>query len=242
LDLTRKVVRQAAETVERWQDRKLPIIGNLIAVEMQTSELRKILPLVNKVMAQTKERLWGGNTHVADKVLSLFEAHTQVIRKGKAHKPNEFGRLVRIDEVENGIVSGYEILEGNAADTNSWLPAIQHHIALFGEPPHMGAADRGFFSAENEREAEAWGVAKVALPARGRLSKKRAERQKERWFKRAMRWRAGSERTISHLKNPFSMKRATYKGDHGFKRYVGWSVITKNLFSIARWQELKQRR
>lgn len=242
LDLTRKAVRQATETVERWQNRKLPIIGNLIAVEMQASELRKILPLVNKVIAQTKERLWGGNTHVADKVLSLFEPHTQVIRKGKAHKPNEFGRLLRIDEVENGIVSGYEILEGNAADTNSWLPAIQHHIVLFGEPPHLGAADRGFFSAPNEREAETLGVEKVALPTRGRLSKKRAERQKERWFKRAMRWRAGSERTISHLKNPFSLKRATYKGEPGFQRYVGWCVITKNLFSIARWLELKNRR
>jgi len=173
-------------------------------------------------------------------VLSLFEPHTQVIRKGKAHKPNEFGRLVRIDEVENGIVSGYEILQGNAADANSWLPAIEHHKACFGEAPRMATADRGFFSAENEREAEALGVEKVALPARGRLSKKRAKRQKERWFKRALRWRAGSERTISHLKNPFSMKRATYKGDPGFKRYVGWSVITKNLFSIARWLEHKK--
>ena len=106
----------------------------------------------------------------------------------------------------------------------------------------MATADRGFFSAQNEREAEALGVHKVALPARGRLSKKRAKRQRERWFKRALRWRAGSEATISHLKNPFSMKRATYKGAPGFKRYVGWSVITKNLFSIARWLERKKKR
>jgi transposase, IS5 family len=148
---------------------------------------------------------------------------------------------VRIDEVENGIVSGYEVLKGNAADTNSWLPAIQHHQASFGQVPQMATADRGFFSAQNEWEAEALGVEKVALPACGRLSNKRAKRQKERWFKRALRWRAGSERTISHLKNPFSMKRATYKGDPGFRRYVGWSVITKNLFSIARWLERKKR-
>src|SRR5437763_1500504 len=143
--------------------------------------------------------------------------------------------------VENGIVSGYEILEGNPADTNSWLPAMQHHKDCFGVAPKMATADRGFFSAQNEREAEALGVHKVALPARGRLSKKRAKRQRERWFKRALRWRAGSEATISHLKNPFSMKRATYKGDPGFKRYVGWCVITKNLFSIARWLERKKR-
>src|SRR5947208_10940183 len=98
-----------------------------------------------------------------------------------------------------------------------------------------------FFSAKNESEAEARGVEKVALPARGRLSRKRAERQKQRWFKRALRWRAGWEATISTLKHPFSMWRATYKGEHGFQRYVGWSVITKNLFSIARWLERKKR-
>jgi len=241
LALAGKLVRQAGEIVERWQKRKLPIIGSLLKVEAQASQLRHFLPLVEKVIAQTKERVWEGNRHVVGKVLSLFESHTQVIRKGKAHKPNEFGRLVRIDEVENGIVSGYEILEGNAADTNSWLPAIQHHQASFGEAPEMATADRGFFTAKNEREAEALGVEKVALPATGRLSKTRAKRQKERWFKRALRWRAGCEATISHLKNPFSMRRASYKGERGFKRYVGWCVITKNLFSIARWQERRKK-
>ena len=241
LALTGKLVRQAGEIVERWQKRKLPVIGSLLKVEAQASQLRHFLPLVEKVIAQTKERVWEGNRHVGGKVLSLFESHTQVIRKGKAHKPNEFGRLVRIDEVEHGIVSGYEILEGNAADTNSWLPAIQHHQASFGEAPEMATADRGFFTAKNEREAEALGVEKVALPATGRLSKTRAKRQKERWFKRALRWRAGGEATISHLKNPFSMRRARYKGERGFKRYVGWCVITKNLFSIARWQERRKK-
>ena len=106
----------------------------------------------------------------------------------------------------------------------------------------MATADRGFFSAQNERTAQKLGVEKVALPARGRLSKRRAKRQKQRWFRRALRWRAGCEATISTLKHPFSMVRAKYKGEQGFQRYVGWSVITKNLFSIARWQERKKRR
>jgi transposase, IS5 family len=241
LALTRKVVRQAGETIERWEKGKLPVIGSLRKVEVQAGQLRHFLPFVDKVIAQTKERLWEGNRHVVGKVLSLFEPHTQVIRKGKAHKPNEFGRLVRIDEVENGIVSGYQVLTGNAADMNSWLPAIEHHQASFGQVPQMATADRGFFTAKNEQEAEDWGVKKVALPARGRLSKSRAKRQKERWFKRALRWRAGCEATISHLKNPFSMRRAGYKGEPGFQRYVGWCVITKNLFSIARWQEHRKR-
>jgi len=241
LGLTRSAVRQAGLALRRCESGRLPVVGSALRMEVQAGQLRHFLPLVEKVITQTQERVFGGNRHVEGKVLSLFEPHTQVIRKGKAHKPNEFGRLVRIDEVENGIVSGYQILEGNAADTDSWLPALEQHEATFGHVPAMATADRGFFSAENERKAEDLGVEKVALPARGRLSKTRAKRQKQRWFKRALRWRAGEEATISHLKNPFSLRRATYKGERGFKRYVGWSVITKNLFSIARWLERKKR-
>ena len=214
--LTQGVVRQASHTVQQWRKGKLKVVGNLLQVEIQTARLRRFVPLVEKVIAQTQERVWGGNTHVPDKVLSLFEPHTQVICKGKAHKPNEFGRLVGIDEVENGIVSGYQVLEGNAADTNSWLPALEQHQARFGHVPQMATADRGFFSMQNERQAEALGVAKVALPAPGRLSNKRTKRQKQSWFKRALRWRAGCEGTISTLKHPFSMLRATYKGEPGF--------------------------
>jgi IS5 family transposase len=242
LATTRGVVRQATEVLEKWQKGKLKVVGNLVAVAAQIGQLRQFVPLVEKVMSQTKERVWKGNTHVAGKVLSLFEPHTEVIRKGKAHKPNEFGRLVRIDEVEHGIVSGYEVLVGNPDDTTSFLPALTQHQAGFGQAPEMAAADRGFFSAKNEREAKELGVKKVALPARGRLSKKRAQEQKERWFRRALRWRAGSEATISTLKHSFSMLRATYKGERGFQRYVGWCVITKNLFSIARWQERRKKR
>jgi transposase, IS5 family len=241
LGLTRSVVRQASEVVQRWTQGRLKVVGKLLRVETQIGHLRHFLPLVEKVITQTKKRVLGGDSHVEDKVLSLFEPHTEVIRKGKAHKPNEFGRLVRIDEVENGIVSGYQVLAGNPEDSTSWMPALEQHQAGFGQAPEMATADRGFFSAHNEREAQALGLKKVALPARGRLSAKRAEQQKQRWFRRGLRWRAGIEATISTLKHPFSMWRVTYKGGHGFERYVGWCVITKNLFSIARYQERRRR-
>ena len=209
LGLIRGVVRQASEVLQRWGKERLKVVGKLLRVETQIDQLRHFLALVEKVMTQTQQRVWGGNCHVEGKVLSLFEPHTEVIRKGKAHKPNEFGRLVRIDEVENGIVSGYQVLAGNPDDTTAWMPALQQHQACFGRAPQMAIGDRGFFSAKNELEAQALGVKKVALPARGRLSTKRAQQQKQCWFPRALRWRAGCEATISSLKHPFSMRRAT---------------------------------
>src|SRR6266481_5340858 len=187
LALTRGVVRQASEVVQRWGKGRLKVVGTVLGVATQIGQLRHFLPLV-----------------------------------------------------ENGIVSGYQVLIGNPADTTSWIPALEQHQASFGRVPEMATGDRGFFSAKNEREAEALGVKKVALPARGRLSAKRAKQQKQRWFRRALRWRAGIEATISTLKHPFSMARATYKGGRGFERYVGWCVITKNLFSIARYQQRRR--
>ncbi len=143
--LTRGVVRQASDVVQRWGKGRLKVVGNLLQVEAQIGQLRHFLPLVEKVIAQTQERVWGGNCHVEGKVLSLFEPHTQVIRKGKAHKPNEFGRLVRMDEVENGIVSGYQVLEGNPADTTAWMPALEQHQACFGRAPRRPPPTEDFF-------------------------------------------------------------------------------------------------
>ena len=133
-----------------------------------------------------------------------------------------------------------DVLAGNPADSTAWMPALEHHQACFGRAPEMATGDRGFFSAKNEEEAHALGVKKVALPTRGRLSASRSQQQKQRWFRRALRWRAGCEATISTLKHPFSMRRATYKGEPGFQRYVGWCVITKNLFSMARHQQRRR--
>ena len=134
------------------------------------------------------------------------------------------------------MVSQYQVLEGNAADASALLPAVRQNVALFGRAPRMATADRGYYSAHNEKQAEELGVEQVAVPARGRLSGARAERQKERWFRRALRWRSGIEARIATLKHRFGMLRASYKGERGFERYVGWCVITHNLVSIARDQ------
>ena len=234
MGLARGVVRTAEKVTDRLQNGTLPIPGNFARVLLNDIHLRHFVPLVKSVLDQTKARVFGGDRHVKGKVLSLFEEHTRVIRKGKAHKPNEFGRLVRIDEVENGIVSGYAVLDGNPADVTAWVPALEQHQQLFGRAPKRATADRGYFSAENEREAKARGVAQVALPARGRLSQARAEHQKQPWFRRLLRWRGGVEPRIANLKHRFGMARAFYKGDRGFKRFVGWSIISQNLVSIAR--------
>lgn len=232
--VARRVVRQAERTSADLQSGKLTVTGEALRVIVAEGQLRHFVPLVKRVVAQTRARVFGGDKHVDGKVLSLFEEHTQVIRKGKAHKPTEFGRLVRVDEVENGIVSNYAVAGGNPSDMDQWAPALSQHQTQFGRPPRMATGDRGFWSAKNEQVAREQGVEKIVLPARGPLSQARLALQRKRWFRRALSWRAGIEGRIGTLKHRFGMLRASYKGERGFDRYVGWCVIAQNLVSIAR--------
>jgi IS5 family transposase len=240
LGFMRHAVRQAEKVQDDLRSARLSVVGNASRVFAQATRIDHFVPLIKKVISQTKARVFKGDTHVVGKILSLFEVHTQAIRKGKAHKPTEFGRLVQVDEVENGIVSSYDVKDGNPADSDSWAPAISQHKAIFARAPKVATADRGFFSAANESSAHKFGVEHVAIAGRGPLSEKRKKHQKQRWFRRALRWRAGIESRIATLKHRFGMARAHYRGDPGFKRHVGWSIIANNLVSIARVREKRK--
>jgi IS5 family transposase len=194
------------------------------------------------VIRQTRARICRGNNKYPDKLLSLFEPATCVIRKGKPHKPNEFGRLIDIVEVENGFVSDYQVLDGNPDDGSLLIPAIERHTKRFERPPHTIATDRGFWSAKNEREAYELGVKRVAIPKRGKISATRLRIQRSRWFRKAQRWRANGEGRISTLKNVFGMDRCMYKGDEAMGRWIGWCVFANNLVVVARLLRQKQER
>ena len=115
--------------------------------------LQQMQPLVTRILDQTRARLLGGDTHVPDKVLSVFEPHTEAIRKGKIAKPTEFGKLVTIQESEHQIITAYEVHDRRPPDMTLWMPALDRHIAIFDRPPDIAAGDRGFASAANEEAA-----------------------------------------------------------------------------------------
>jgi transposase, IS5 family len=195
------------------------------------------VPLVERVLEQTCRRIFAGESVPAgEKLVSIFEPHVQVIRRGKLDQPTEFGRKVWLDEVEGGIISRYRVLEGNPSDTGQAAPALAHHRRLFGRPPGVFTADRGVATAENELAARQMGVKRVALPRSGATSAQRRAYERRRWFRRAQRFRAGAEGRISVLKRRGNLARCRDHGDDGFQRWVGWGVIVANLTTIARAQ------
>jgi IS5 family transposase len=196
-------------------------------------QLDGMIPLIEQVMRQTRQRVLGGDTRAEGKIVSVFEPQTEVIRKGKAGKPTEFGKLVKIQEAEHQIITHYEVFDERPSDSALLIPSIQRHIQQFGRAPYLAAGDAGFFSAANQTAAEQLGVKFVAVPSQSTKSATRKQRQKQRWFKKAQRWRTGCEGRISILKRRHGVRRSRYKGTAGMRRYVGLSVMADNLIHIG---------
>jgi len=156
-----------------------------------------------------------------------------VIRKGKTNKPNEFGKLVVIQEAENQIVTHYQVCDQRPADSTLLERSLEQHVEQFGHAPHSVAADPGFFSAANESKAEQMGVSRVSIPSHDTKSPARKQRQKQRWFKKLQKWRTGCEGRISVLKRRHGLRRCRYHGVDGMHRWVGFGVIADNLMNIA---------
>lgn len=196
-------------------------------------QLDEMIPRLRQVMKQTRERVLKGNTRTNNKILSMFEPDTEVIRKGKASKPTEFGKMVKIQEAENQIVIHCEVFDQRPADSDLLTPSIEKHRELLGRVPDLATADAAFFSAANEAAAKDLGVKRVAVPSRTTKSEKRKQEQKKRWFKKAQKWRTGCEGRISVLKRRHGLNRSRYKGAPGMKRWVGLGVIADNLINIG---------
>jgi IS5 family transposase len=236
LATTRAVVRDAATMVRRVGQHLRTASPQARRVLLQAQgRLQQVRPLVQRVLAQTRARVLGGDTHVPDKVLSLFEPHTTTIRKGKIAKPNEFGNLVTIQEAEHQIVTAYDVHTVRPADVTLWTPALERHQTIFGRAPDLAAGDRGFASATNERAATDRGVRRVILPHRGPKSPARRAYERQPWFRRGQRWRVGCEGRISVLKRRHGLRRCRYHGVDGMHRWVGLGVIADNLINIARY-------
>jgi IS5 family transposase len=231
---TRAVLRDTATMVRRLGQRVRTARPQVqLMLRRAQDQLQAMRPIVQRVIDQTRARVLGGDTHVPDKVLSLFEPHTTTIRKGKIAKPNEFGNLVTIQEAEHQIVTAFEIHAGRPADVRLWTPALDRHQAIFGRAPDLAAGDRGFSSARNEQAAIDRGVRRVVLPRSGPKSPARRAHERQRWFRRGQRWRVGCEGRISVLKRRHGLRRCRYHGVDGMHRWVGFGVIADNLMNIA---------
>jgi transposase, IS5 family len=244
LHATSRVVGQAKRFAEEIAAgvKRSRITLDQIALERLRDELETMVPLVKRVTKQTRARIFRGETRTQGKILSLFEPSTEVIRKGKAAKPNEFGKMLKLQEAENQIVVDYQVYALRPNDADLLVPAIETHRAKLGRAPYLVAADAAFYSTKNEAAAKAKGVKRVCIPNRSTKSKERRREQKKRWFRNGQKWRTGCEGRISVVKRRHGLNRCRYRGEVGMQRWVGLGVIADNLINIGRAQQKQSRR
>jgi IS5 family transposase len=202
-------------------------------VEILGKHLGRWLESTKTIVQQTCKVL-AGNVHIPRRVVSVFDLGARPIKKGKVHVDTEFGRKVLIGETDHGIVTIYQVVEDNPPDTTLFKPGVRGHRRLFRKRLRAVATDRGFYSRRNVEWLKESEVKQIAMPVRGKATKERRLEQKQSWFKRLQRFRAGSEAKISLLKRKFGLRRSLMRGDSGTGIWVGQGIFAYNLWQAAR--------
>jgi IS5 family transposase len=235
IGITEEVVNSARKVLQ--QTRKAH--GQDVVAELTLGELRKEIAhyceLGDRVIDQARRRvLQGEQVPNAEKIYSIFETHTDLIKRGKVLTPVEFGHKVFLAESAQGLITQYEVLQGNPGDDQQVEPSLKRHKKNFGRAPELYSSDRGFFSETNVKSCKQRGVKVVCIPQRGgKKTAKRKAYEKSPAFKQGQRFRAGIEGRISVLFRGRGMKRCLAEGRQRFELLVGAAVLANNLMRIA---------
>jgi IS5 family transposase len=203
-----------------------------MAFEQWLARVNHYTPLIAQVIEQTRRRVFAGeNVPAKEKILSLFEEHTDLIVKGA--RDIHYGHKLNLTSGRSGLILDVVIEDGNPADAERFLPMVERHIERYGYAPRQVAADGGYASTANVQAAKAKGVKDVAFHKKRGLTLEAMV--KSQWVYRRLRnFRAGIEAGISCLKRAYGLARCTWKGIAHFRAYVWSSVVAHNLALLTR--------
>jgi transposase, IS5 family len=208
--------------------------GRKQGLDGMCNHLSEMASRMRQVVKQTRVRVFDGITQLPGKIVSLFEPHSEIIRKGKAGKPTEFGKMVQVQEAENQIITHYDVFDQRPSDRDLLSGAVEAHQRVLGRVPQLVTADAGYYSRAQEQAVEQKGVKWVAVPNRSTKSAERKKKEHSRWFKKAQAWRTGCEGRISVLKRRHGLTRCRYQGVEGMKRWVGLGVMADTLINMGK--------
>lgn len=234
--ITEQVVGNARDVLRKTERVSGIDLMTEIAIKALRKQIDHYCGLGDRVIDQARRRVLDGE-QVAneEKIFSIFETHTDLIKRGKILKPVEFGHKVYIAESAKGLITQYRVLDGNPSDAVHVEPSLMRHQETFGNVPNIYSADRGFFSQANIEKCKGAGVELVCIPQRGgKKSPAQKSYEKSPSFKSGQRFRAGIEGRISVLFRGRGMKRCLAEGRERFELLVGAAVLTNNLMVIAR--------
>jgi transposase, IS5 family len=235
IDIADEVVAKARMALEKTCKMRGQDMFADMAIEELRRQVEHFCGLGCRVIDQARRRVLDGEqVPNSEKVYSIFEPHTDLIKRGKVRTPIEFGHKVFLAESAQGLITQYEVLKGNPPDEVHVASSLRRHGQAFGRVPELYGSDRGFFSEQNLASCKHAGVKVVCIPQRG--GQKTAEREayeKSADFKQGQRFRAGIEGRISVLFRGRGMKRCLAEGRDRFELWVAAAVLANNLMRIA---------
>jgi IS5 family transposase len=207
-------------------------------------EIAHYCALGTRVIDQARRRVLDGEqVPTSDKIYSIFEPHTDLIKRGKVRAPVEFGHKVFLAESAKGLITQYDVLKGNPVDEVHVAPSLRRHRRIFRSAPQLYGADRGFFSENNLVVCASGGVTIASIPQRGgHKTPQRQAYERSPAFKQGQRFRAGIEGRISVLMRGRGMKRCRAEGAERFALFVGAAVLANNLMIIGELLTKRSRR
>jgi IS5 family transposase len=226
LQATRETVRYAGEAAAEL-DACPDVMAWLLSLE-----IHRYIDLIEQVIDQTERRVLEGETVPAsEKIVSLFEPHTDIIIKD--NRDTHFGHKLTLSSGRSGLILDWVVEDGNPADSTLALRMLERQKEIYGRVPRQAAFDGCYASKANLAEAKALGVKDVVFSKKCGLEV--LDMAKSHWvYKRLRNFRAGIESWISFLKRCFGLERCTWRGEQGFARYVGASIVAANLLTMAR--------
>jgi IS5 family transposase len=242
IGITQQVVQNGRGVLEKTKDQCAPHLMDDVVIGELRRKIDHYCQLGARVIDQSWRRVLQGEQVPNDeKIYSIFETHTDLIKRGKVQKPIEFGHKIFLAESAHGLITQYRVLEGNPSDHIHVTPSLERHQETFGLAPVLYSSDRGFFSAENIKACQ--DVKLLCIPQRGgKRTAKRQALEKSSEFKKGQRFRVGIEGRISVLFRGRGMKRCLAEGRDRFEVLVGAAVLTNNLMIIAHLVNQKQKR
>ncbi len=197
--------------------------------------VKHYLPITEKIIGQAEHRvIKGEQVPSAEKVYSLFEEHTELIKRGKAGKPIEFGHKVLLVETGEKFIIHYEAMPKQRADKELIQESLKVHDKVFGCRPGVLAGDKGFYESREQILSLSEEIETVSICKKGRRTREEYQRESTEEFKAGQRFRAGIEGTISVLKRAFKLSKCLFKGFKNFASSVGCAVFCHNLVMLAR--------
>lgn len=226
--LAKRVVEQSHKAIEQVK-RKSTVVEKQFWID----DVLHYRQLLARVIDQTERRVINGEkVPASEKIVSLFEPHTDIIVKGQRNV--EYGHKVNLSTDSGGFITTFMLEQGNPSDSERFLPLLEQHESLYDCLPSTTIADGCYASSDNVETARERGVKRVAFHKKAGITLSQMG-IKGKTLRKLRNFRAGVEGNISHLKRSFGGGKAMWKGDSGFASYVWASVISYNL---TRWVRL----